>query len=68
MKALAMFCDSSEWLHIAGGGHLDVCKALVSEFGVSADFRQAKDGRNALHWAARNGHNHVVEWLVKDQV
>ena len=24
-----------------------------------------KDGRNALHWAARNGHRAVCEWLMQ---
>jgi len=26
-----------------------------------------RDGRTALHWAARNGHVHVCEWLVASQ-
>lgn len=29
--------------------------------------QKAKDGRNALHWASRNGCASVVKWLVEDK-
>ena len=54
----------------AGAGKLTVCKYLVEE--VLPERRRLRadractnegrrDGRTALHWAARNGHQHVCE-------
>ena len=51
----------------AGSGHLEMCKYIVDTCGGEVDARVVKgrrDGRNALHWAARNGHTHVCKWLV----
>lgn len=50
----------------AGGGSLAVVQFLVNECGV--DIQQTcatgrKDRRNAMHWAARNGHTEVCAWL-----
>ena len=55
-----------------GAGHLDAVKFLVEEAGTdpattSQAGRRAYAGRTALHWAARNGHVHVMEYLVSDR-
>ena len=49
---------SSPLFWAAGAGHLEFCKQLVEQYGVSAHSTQ-RDGRRALHWAARNGHLQV---------
>ena len=41
-----------------------MCAYLVDEIGVPVVQTQQKDGRAALHWAARNGHADVCEWLI----
>ncbi|KDO25610.1 hypothetical protein SPRG_08909 [Saprolegnia parasitica CBS 223.65] len=50
----------------AGANHLDVCRYLVETCHLSASVLQGKRGmqRNALHWAARNGHIAITAWLL----
>jgi len=55
---------SSALHYAAGSGRLDVCTYLVDELGVPPTQTQPKDGRTALHWAARNGHAPTAEWLI----
>ena len=65
-------CDrhgSGPLLWAAGGGHLACCNFLAEHCGVATVTMagpSAKRRRNALHWAARNGHLDVVKWLVRD--
>ncbi|KAF4673172.1 hypothetical protein FOL47_010881 [Perkinsus chesapeaki] len=54
---------SSPFHYAAGAGHLDVCKALLA-MGADASYGDNKSGRNALHWAARNGRDGMVDWLL----
>ncbi|CAK4286852.1 unnamed protein product [Aphanomyces euteiches] len=71
-------CNALVWA--AGGGHLNVCNYLVLECNMDPAALQGKRGtvkltttftvsspgmrRNALHWAARNGHLEICQWLV----
>ena len=48
----------------AGGGGVDACKLLLEVYGVNAAAASGKDGRCALHWAARNGHLDIVQRLL----
>ena len=53
----------------AGGGHLELCKWLVSSsVGMDPHAVQTrhKSRRTPLHWAARNGRLHVCKWLVEE--
>jgi ankyrin repeat protein len=52
--------------YAAGGGHLDIVRALVADFGFDATAAQRSDRRSAVHWAARNGHCEVLAWLVEE--
>ena len=55
----------------AGGGCLDVCRYLIET--CNCDPWQAQlgkrsfRGRTALHWAARNGHYKIVQYLICHQ-
>ena len=62
----------------AGGGHLDCLKYIFelrashskSSITTKSDIIQIKnksrkrDGKTCLHYAARNGHNHVIDYLL----
>jgi hypothetical protein len=52
----------------SGEGHLEVCKYLVIERGVSLmELLGKKDiRRHPIHWCSRNGHVHVCRWLVDE--
>ena len=41
-------------------------EAGIEPCGVVQKGRRSYRGRTALHWAARNGHTHVVQYLVDD--
>ena len=56
-------------LWAAGGGHLACVRFLVESAGMDPEKavqsgRRSYAGRSALHWAARNGHGDVVEYLL----
>jgi ankyrin repeat protein len=44
---------------------LAICKFLVDELGENPRRAQKRDGRTAMHWAARNGRVETLRWLVK---
>ena len=52
----------------AGGGHLELCRWLVSNAGLDPHAAQThhRSRRTPLHWAARNGHMEVCKWLVDE--
>lgn len=58
----------------AGGGHLDCLKYLFSltpmtsptSFESSVTHRR-RDGKTCMHYAARNGQNHIIDYLVKEK-
>jgi len=56
----------------AGGGNLELCKDLILQHGCQPSLEQrgkrSFKGRTALHWAARNGHESVVEFLLSERV
>ena len=60
---------SNALLWAAGGGHLACVRFLVESAGMDPEKavqsgRRSYAGRSALHWAARNGHGDVVEYLL----
>lgn len=59
---------SGSFCWAAGGGYLEICKYLYYEckFPINQLKGKRKRRRHPIHWAARNGHIHVVEWLVKE--
>lgn len=57
----------------AGGGHLDCLKYLFSltmtgpasvESNVT---NRRRDGKTCLHYAARNGQNHIIDYLIQEK-
>ena len=59
---------SGSFCWAAGGGYLDICQYLLDEchFPINDLRGKRKRRRHPIHWAARNGHIHVVEWLVRE--
>eukprot|EP00039_Didymoeca_costata_P007254 m.97757 g.97757 ORF g.97757 m.97757 type:complete len:260 (+) comp13612_c0_seq2:2079-2858(+) len=63
---------SSGMLWAAGGGHLACCVYLADVCGLDPTEQRQKahrgySGRTPLHYAARNGHLHVVRWLIEEK-
>lgn len=63
-------------LWAAGCGHLDICKYLIIDCNIilntntvaqrsSSKRSKGYNQRTALHWCCRNGHIHVVKWLIE---
>ena len=54
-----------ERVALGGGGPADsaACRYLVETLGMDPAAAQPRDGRTAMHWAARNGHVVICEWL-----
>ena len=50
----------------AHDGRNDIVKSLLKEGNVDVDSKD-EDGWTALHWAARNGHDDVVQTLLENQ-
>ena len=54
----------------AGGGYLDICKYLVHTCAMDSAVltgHRRKQQRAPIHWAARNGHKSIIQWLVEEQ-
>ena len=68
------FSSNDDWTllfhHAAGAGAWEACEFLLQQQGTPKLQQQllyakaAKQGRTALHWAARNGHAHICRKLV----
>jgi ankyrin repeat protein len=52
--------------YAAGAGHLEGVRYLVLVVKMDVDAACLKNGRSALHWAARNGHSHICQCLVQE--
>ena len=62
MRLTKRVCAASFPL-LTGSGHQGCCALLLDDFKASIDY-SGRSGRTALHWAARNGHTELCEWLV----
>lgn len=54
----------------AGGGFLDMCQYLTDELGLDPTVLvglRRKQQRGPVHWASRNGHLHIIQWLVNEK-
>ncbi len=59
----------------AGGGHLDCLKFIfelrsrytssLNDTSDSEKKNRKRDGKTCLHYAARNGHDHIIDYLLK---
>jgi len=50
----------------SGKGQTEVLRYFKDTYKIDFSDYAGKDGRNVLHWAARNGHLETCKWLVKE--
>ena len=56
-----------EFRQAAGAGNLKTCRQLLGNKSFSVNAQGAGSGKTALHWAAANGHDKIVDFLLEQK-